>query len=135
MLGSESSRIIFPKELPGLVLRTDTVFPKFRITLDAKIREKNTGIRSSVTRQIFIETCTNGAASKESGTWPHFSSFDSSSREPRRPYIAFPNLTGIASVERIQRSNGSRFPNLFTVLLICIEFLLVLSCRQCCTGI
>ncbi|GAU97725.1 hypothetical protein RvY_08972-1 [Ramazzottius varieornatus] len=96
-IGSESSRIIFPKELPGLVLRTDTVFSKFRMTIDAKVREKDTGIRSSVSRQLFIETCTNGAASKES--------------------------------ERIQRSNGSRFPNVFTALLLCLQVLLVLCCR------
>lgn len=62
ILGNDLGYLIFARELPTFDIRSEKNFPSFELILDAKVREKVTGIKNSVTKQISIVPC-SGASS------------------------------------------------------------------------
>ena len=57
ILGNEQGFIIFGRELPNFEITSEKNFPAFEMMLDAKIKEKSTGNKNSVTKQIAIVPC------------------------------------------------------------------------------
>ncbi|XP_055335226.1 uncharacterized protein LOC129586190 [Paramacrobiotus metropolitanus] len=61
ILNNDEAYLIFGRELPTFDIITDRNFPQFDMTLDAKIREKATGVKTSVVKQIPIVPCSGAS--------------------------------------------------------------------------
>ena len=108
-LGNEMAYILFPNELNrNITLRTETTFPKFRLTIDAKIREKETRVTNSVMKQVTVHLCNSGFQS-DAGT-PGIS---------QQTFETNPNLHVVADTTRAFGSTIKISLLLFLVLSTC----------------